>query len=63
MIRFYSGCSSSLRECYGCLFNSLPVLKATTTYLFVLFSHVLWPVFVPFSISLLERVVWRKKRE
>jgi hypothetical protein len=39
----------------------LPILKVTTTYLFTLFSHVLWPVFVPLSISLLEQVLWRKR--
>jgi hypothetical protein len=39
----------------------LPMLKVTTTYLFTLFSHVLWPVFVPLSISLLEQVLWRKR--
>lgn len=31
------------------------------TYLFTLFSHVLWPVFVPFSIGLMETVAWRRK--
>jgi hypothetical protein len=39
----------------------LPVLKVTTTYVFTMFSHVLWPIFVPFSIGLLETVTWRKK--
>ncbi len=37
------------------------LLNVTTTYAFTLFSHVLWPVFVPFSIGLLETVTWRKK--
>lgn len=31
------------------------------TYVFVLFSHVLWPVFIPFSIGHMETVPWRKK--
>jgi hypothetical protein len=31
------------------------------TYLFVLFSHILWPIFLPFSIGLMETVAWRKK--
>jgi hypothetical protein len=39
----------------------LPLIKVTTTYVFTLFSHVLWPIFVPFSILLLETVAWRKK--
>ena len=38
-----------------------PLLNTTMTYAFTLFSHVLWPVFVPFSIGLMEQVMWRKK--
>lgn len=38
-----------------------PQLNAATTYLFSIFSHVLWPIFVPFSIGLLEAVPWRRK--
>ncbi len=38
-----------------------PLLNATMTYGFTLFSHVLWPMFVPFSIGLVETVAWRKK--
>ncbi len=38
-----------------------PLLNVTMTYAFTLFSHVLWPVFVPFSIGLVEKVAWRKK--
>ncbi|WP_136420411.1 DUF6629 family protein [Herbaspirillum sp. ST 5-3] len=37
-----------------------PVLNATTTYAFSVFSHTLWPIFVPFSVGLLEPVTWRK---
>ena len=37
------------------------LLNATMTYTFTLYSHVLWPMFVPFSIGVLETVVWRKK--
>ena len=37
------------------------LLNAVLTYVFVLFSHVLWPVFVPFSIGHMETVPWRKK--
>ncbi|MDO8445049.1 MAG: hypothetical protein Q7T53_02920 [Deltaproteobacteria bacterium] len=39
----------------------VPLLNMTMTYVFTLFSHVLWPIFVPFSIGLLETVAWRKK--
>jgi hypothetical protein len=38
-----------------------PQLKVMTTYLFSMFSHVLWPMFVPFSIGMLETVPWRRK--
>jgi hypothetical protein len=38
-----------------------PLLNVPMTYLFTLFSHVLWPIYVPFSIGLMECVVWRKK--
>ena len=38
-----------------------PLLNVIMTYAFTLFSHVLWPVFVPFSIGLVETVSWRKK--
>jgi len=38
-----------------------PMLNVTMTYAFTLFSHVLWPIFVPFSIGLVETVAWRKR--
>ena len=38
-----------------------PLLNVMMTYAFTLFSHVLWPMFVPFSIVLVETVAWRKK--
>jgi hypothetical protein len=37
------------------------LLNVAMTYVFLLFSHVLWPVFVPFSIGFMETVPWRKK--
>ena len=40
---------------------SNPVLNETLTYIYSVFSHGLWPVYIPFSIVLLERVAWRKK--
>lgn len=36
------------------------LLNATATYLFSVFSHTLWPIFVPFSVGLLESVRWRR---
>lgn len=38
-----------------------PLLNMSMTYVFTLFSHVLWPIFVPFAIGLVETVPWRKK--
>lgn len=38
-----------------------PHLKVTSTYLFSLFSHVLWPIYIPFAIGLLEVVTWRRR--
>lgn len=38
-----------------------PLFNVIMTYSFTLFSHVLWPIFVPFSIALVETVPWRKR--
>ena len=38
-----------------------PLLKQTTTYLYSGFSHVLWPLYVPFAMGVLEAVRWRKR--
>lgn len=38
-----------------------PVLQQTMTYVYSGFSHVLWPIYVPFAIGVLEAVRWRKK--
>ena len=38
-----------------------PQLNVAMTYLFSMFSHVLWPIFVPFAIGLLEPAPWRRK--
>jgi len=37
------------------------LLNVIMTYSFILFSHVLWPIFVPLAIGLMETVAWRKK--
>ena len=39
----------------------IALLNVLMTYLFVFFSHVFWPIFVPFSIGLIETVPWREK--
>ncbi len=38
-----------------------PQINVAMTYLFSIFSHVLWPIFVPFAIGLLEAVPWRRR--
>lgn len=38
-----------------------PWFNTTMTYVYSLFSHVLWPIFIPLSVGLLEKVPWRKK--
>ena len=39
--------------------SSLP--NAALTFVFSLFSHVLWPIFIPVAVGLLETVPWRRK--
>lgn len=34
--------------------NDMPLMRSWATYTFTLFSHVLWPMFVPFAILLVE---------
>ena len=43
-------------------FENRTLLSNTTlTLIFSLFSHVLWPIFVPFAVGLLETIAWRRK--
>ncbi len=41
--------------------NDLPALRSVATYFFSMFSHVFWPIFVPFAILLVETNRRRKK--
>ncbi len=38
-----------------------PMLNVFMTQVYSLFSHVLWPIYVPLAVLLLEPVPWRKK--
>ena len=38
-----------------------PLLKQMMTYLYSGFSHVLWPMYVPFAMGFMESARWRKK--
>lgn len=39
----------------------VPILKQTMTYVYSGFSHVLWPIYVPLAMGVMEAVRWRKK--
>jgi hypothetical protein len=41
--------------------HDLPALQTAATYVYSMFSHVLWPIFVPFAILLVETDRWRKR--
>src|SRR3989344_2231178 len=38
-----------------------PILNTIATYAYSMFSHVLWPIFVPFSVLMIETDPARKK--
>jgi hypothetical protein len=41
--------------------HEAPLLKQIMTYLYSGFSHVLWPMYVPFAMGILEAVRWRRR--
>jgi len=41
--------------------HEIPVPRQVMTYLYSLFSHFVWPIYVPFAIGIMEMVRWRKK--
>ena len=38
-----------------------PLPNPPLTFIYSLFSHVLWPIYVPFAVLLLEAVPWRRR--
>jgi hypothetical protein len=38
-----------------------PLLQQTMTYVYSAFSHVLWPIYVPVAMGVLEAVRWRRR--
>lgn len=40
--------------------DASPLPNESLTFVYSLFSHVLWPIYVPFSVRLLETVPWRR---
>ncbi len=41
--------------------NDAPFLRAVMSSVYSGFSHVLWPIYVPFAVGLMETSRWRKK--
>ena len=41
--------------------HDLPSVQSWATYIYSMFSHVVWPILIPFAILLIEHVRWRKK--
>ena len=41
--------------------HDVPLLKLWMTYAYSAFSHVLWPMYVPFAMGVMETVRWRKR--
>lgn len=41
--------------------DKAPLLKVVLTYAYSVFSHVLWPMYIPVAVLLLEPVAWRRK--
>ncbi|CAN5892865.1 hypothetical protein BH11GEM2_BH11GEM2_35790 [soil metagenome] len=41
--------------------HDAPLLKQTMTYIYSVFSHVLWPIYVPFAFRVLETTPWRRR--
>ncbi len=41
--------------------HDAPPLKLAMTNVYSVFSHVLWPIYVPFAIGVLESTAWRRK--
>jgi hypothetical protein len=41
--------------------DNAPVANTVLTYFYSFFSHVLWPIYVPIAVLLLEPVEWRRK--
>ena len=39
----------------------LPQLRQAMTYVYSMFSHVLWPIYVPFAMGFMETARWRKR--
>lgn len=52
------GIQQALEGVVWVTFNN-PLVHTVATHLFVFFSHVLWPIYFPFAILLIEKEKWR----
>ena len=43
------------------LSEALPLHNAQLTFVYSLFSHVLWPIYVPYAVRSLEPMAWRRR--
>ena len=41
--------------------RDVPLLKHVMTYAFASFAYVVWPMYAPFALAVLEKVQWRKR--
>ena len=41
--------------------HEAPLLRQIMTYIYSVFSHVLWPIYVPLAMGILEAVRWRRR--
>ena len=41
--------------------NAWPIVNVFSTYGFVFFSNLLWPIYIPFAVAKIETNSWRKK--
>ncbi|WP_308435298.1 DUF6629 family protein [Sphingomonas glacialis] len=41
--------------------DKAPLLNVVLTYAYFVFSHVFWPIYVPFAVMLIEGTNWRRK--
>ena len=41
--------------------DKAPLLNTVLTHIYSLFSHVLWPIYVPIAVLLIEPIVWRRR--
>ena len=41
--------------------DKAPLLNVALTYIYSLFSHVLWPIYVPIAVLLIEPIGWRRR--